>query len=789
MALNIGTLVGYLQLDDTKFSAKADNADRKINALKLHLEALGRENPKISVEVATQTAELDRLKARLDELKAQSAQGVDVRVDAVQALIEIDRVQTKIRELHGKTVRVDVKTNASSAANDFERIGGSLRVLPALAVAGTAALIPLLGVVGGISAALAAPLLLTAGGATVFGLLAGLAAHQTEKQLKNIDQLRQHLGTLTKGTAEYAAAQGRLRRAEAALTPEQKKFADSQDRLKGAFQKFLGGSAGKTLLDVMAQGMDVLSHLLPVVAPLIEAVGHGMSILLGDVDKAAQGSGLAQFVDQISRLVGPDIVSGGHILMNLAGGVGGLLLAISRSKLSHESVQGLVTLTENFDKWSNSSAARHDVRDLFEYVHKVGPQVGHTLGAIAGAAGHLVSALAPLGPPILKVVEGIANAISGIPVPVLTALAAAFIAITAAAKVGSGISKITGGLGGIPGLGGRGGALGSFLGGVQKVYVVNMPPGGGGEGGGLFSKILKRGAPGAAGAEGATALTAPEIAAMVALFGAGAGGQALLTHHELSTAQNLAQSRSPGIYGHGGVPETPAQIRNGPHINYGRLASDANGYLTSTTNKFDALKAHAAQASRQIDLIGPHTQQAAGQGIKAISDLQAHLDSVRDKRLQIILQDQAAIQSLEALQRLRLADKTLTVITRYQQRERGVGPGGGIGHHAGGGWILGPGSPTSDSIPALLSNREFVVNAASAAANAPLIEAVNRSRGPLRVGHSPAAARGVAPVVGGRALLTITNWVEGTGYIEAVADGVHHGQRDYAHSTGGMHPQ
>jgi hypothetical protein len=45
-----------------------------------------------------------------------------------------------------------------------------------------------------------------------------------------------------------------------------------------------------------------------------------------------------------------------------------------------------------------------------------------------------------------------------------------------------------------------------------------------------------------------------------------------------------------------------------------------------------------------------------------------------------------------------------------------------------GGYISGPGSGTSDSIPALLSNGEFVVNAAATAANRSVLEAINYGR-------------------------------------------------------------
>lgn len=50
---------------------------------------------------------------------------------------------------------------------------------------------------------------------------------------------------------------------------------------------------------------------------------------------------------------------------------------------------------------------------------------------------------------------------------------------------------------------------------------------------------------------------------------------------------------------------------------------------------------------------------------------------------------------------------------------------GGFVQMAGGGSVRGPGTPTSDSIPAMLSNGEFVVNAAATKDFLPLLEAIN----------------------------------------------------------------
>jgi len=52
-----------------------------------------------------------------------------------------------------------------------------------------------------------------------------------------------------------------------------------------------------------------------------------------------------------------------------------------------------------------------------------------------------------------------------------------------------------------------------------------------------------------------------------------------------------------------------------------------------------------------------------------------------------------------------------------------------VGQAATGGWINGPGGPTSDSIPMMLSNGEYVVNAAAARRFGALLEVINRSGG------------------------------------------------------------
>lgn len=58
---------------------------------------------------------------------------------------------------------------------------------------------------------------------------------------------------------------------------------------------------------------------------------------------------------------------------------------------------------------------------------------------------------------------------------------------------------------------------------------------------------------------------------------------------------------------------------------------------------------------------------------------------------------------------------------------------GGAVKAADGGLIRGPGGPRDDKVPALLSNKEFVVNAEATARNLPLLEAINSGRGLARL--------------------------------------------------------
>ncbi|MCW2545832.1 MAG: hypothetical protein JWN96_292 [Mycobacterium sp.] len=717
MALSIGTLVGYLQLDDTNFNRKADTADRKMSALKLHLEALSKSNPKIQVQVDTETAKLDALKLKMTDLKAQAAAGVDVRVDIVQAMVELDAVQAKVRELHNAEIRVNVK-GAEKAKADLAGINSGFGALVTGALALGPALIPVTAAVGGLVAILASPILAAGGGLAIFGVVAAKAVSETNKQQKAIEAAgkkvqaakaalaaadasatRQQaasnaaaqrsqsakdlaaqrsaaakiaaaglaangaftpaknaaLGSkissanaglsnsrasaaataansqasaaasaankraaaqakLTAATAAYNAAQGKL-------SPQQKKFLDSEAKVRSSFHS-LATAAGPAVFGPLTSGMNLLAQIMPKLAPVLNAVSGALQHILDNVSKSAKDGGLDKVTGFFTKFSGPAIVGIASILGNITKGF--VAIGIAFAPMSG-------TLLSNLDKWSAKFAnigSSQGLHDFVDYVHKEGPVVASTVGSVARAIGHIVKALAPLGGVALKAIGKFADGISKIPSKVLTAAAIALAGIAVSVKA---ISLAKGGLSALSKIPGLNSLSGGLLGKVASkaapipVFVTNEGFGG---------------APGTGAGDGAGA---GGKAKGLAVTGSVTAVLAYLSGKE--AFNNLdSLKRSSGVPDHvsGSVQkiyDTLAKSNIGKyadefHINLMKLATDLS--------KFGSKGAYVQQVQKTLDPPGigtflgaeagafPGVNTKAERGSAAVNDL-VDLTKARDK--------------------------------------------------------------------------------------------------------------------------------------------------------------
>jgi len=80
----------------------------------------------------------------------------------------------------------------------------------------------------------------------------------------------------------------------------------------------------------------------------------------------------------------------------------------------------------------------------------------------------------------------------------------------------------------------------------------------------------------------------------------------------------------------------------------------------------------------------------------------------------------------------------------------GLASGGPV-HAATGGLIRGPGGPRTDSIPAMLSDGEYVINAAATKKFGPLLDAINSGKGLALAGGGPVLRAPTMPNLRGAA--------------------------------------
>jgi len=137
---------------------------------------------------------------------------------------------------------------------------------------------------------------------------------------------------------------------------------------------------------------------------------------------------------------------------------------------------------------------------------------------------------------------------------------------------------------------------------------------------------------------------------------------------------------------------------------------------------------------------------------KAIAD---RVYQIPDQKAVKVLTDTAEAQRALDDFSARLAEVTKTRVANIIVNATNPNVGFGLGDgHADGGYIRGPGGPREDRIPAMLSNGEFVVNAAATSRNLGLLHALNSggvqgyaSGGHVQPTYVPASSFASAPTV------------------------------------------
>jgi hypothetical protein len=452
VSLNLGHLVGYLELDDKKFNRSAAAADRRMTALQLHLKALAATNPKIQVDV--ETRKLDELKAKMADLKAQAAKGVDVRVEIASALIEIDRVQTRLRMLHNQEVKIRV--DGRSALATIGAVGSKINGLWTTILGLGPMLIPVAAVAtGGILAIGSASVSAAAGVGVLAAAFAGVgkaaqalstyreAVEQAGPKSKiQAEQLALGVQSARAGAANNAAAVASAKRAYAknptaanavrvqaaeraqSLAPAKLRIALQKQAMGPAsllaartaldksayadqtvagrrFVRFsldtlapaahhLKATAQSAVLPGVERGLKSLLPLLPVFNRLVDHVGSSLGTLAARSGRALNDPFWRHFFNWLATTAGPNLLIMGHSWGMLFEGISRTLERFGPQ--GHSFIMWIDSLTTKFNAWSKGGAGS-GFESFVAYIHRSGPAVVGVLRPLGKIIGELLTGL------------------------------------------------------------------------------------------------------------------------------------------------------------------------------------------------------------------------------------------------------------------------------------------------------------------------------------------------------------------------------------------------------------
>lgn len=309
-----------------------------------------------------------------------------------------DAVQSKraTRDLDTETAKLG--GTARRTASDLDRMSGRMRILLDVATMLGPALVPI-GAVG-------IPAL--TGLASALGFTT-LAAGSTAIAFQGVGEA---LDAVNKARLEPTAANlDKARAAMARLSPEARGFVRQIQQMIPALRE-LRDSAAAGLFPGLDRGLEDLQRALPRVQLVVAALADAAGDIAADAGASLGSGDWDEFFDFIGS-EGPSALSAfARALGNTAHAGANLWMALD--PLNDDFLGWLVGATADLEAWADGLDQTDGFREFVDYIRANGPQVADTLAAVGDALLQIVQAAAPLGGPVLRVIESFADAIATI---------------------------------------------------------------------------------------------------------------------------------------------------------------------------------------------------------------------------------------------------------------------------------------------------------------------------------------------------------------------------------------
>lgn len=225
-----------------------------------------------------------------------------------------------------------------------------------------------------------------------------------------------------KGGDQAQKAQEAYNQALAQMTPATRDTATAFIGLKNDYSAWSDSLSGTTM-PVFTKGIELLRDLLPTLTPFVQAAAGALGNFVDEIAAGTKSAGFKQWAADMSGAAGPALSDFLTLIKNLGVGFGGLLQAFLPA--SAGMTGGLVEMSGAFAQWGSSLPDSAGFASFLD----TAATGADTLGMVAGAAGNVLVAVAPLLGTTVLLANGFAKVVNATPTPVLTAIAVALVTV------------------------------------------------------------------------------------------------------------------------------------------------------------------------------------------------------------------------------------------------------------------------------------------------------------------------------------------------------------------------
>jgi hypothetical protein len=357
----------------------------------------------VSIEFDAPIAEIMQVSNAMDEIWDQ----------AHQAAHAIDDVSDELHQMGGSAIAAaavsdtalqSIGSSANGASGGVNMLSLSFDFLSwkvigfgalwtGIAAAAVAAGAPLLLLIGGLAASLAA----AGAGVVAFGAVSAGIFGGMIKDQQAIKKLQDEIAK-TDDPKKKAKLQKQLAEAWKSVSKEERGALKALDSFKSFWGNFTK-QFEKPVFSAFAKGLDAAKGILKGLAPTISTVGGVVNKLMGEFNNALNGGAMKGFFDWLSSNASGALYNFAHIFGNVLEGVFSLIQAFAPYGAQME--EGILGLTNRFKEWAASFGQSQGFQTFVEYAKTNGPILLDTISNVWDIFKKLVGDLAPLGTTVL----------------------------------------------------------------------------------------------------------------------------------------------------------------------------------------------------------------------------------------------------------------------------------------------------------------------------------------------------------------------------------------------------